>query len=90
MRLADVCGQVVATRKDGRLAGVRLLLVQPVDEQGRPAGCQARGTNFYGRFTPEDSQSRRQGRRIGEYQRGGQACRQTSASAAVRRTRWCN
>ena len=38
MRLARVCGQVVATRKDARLDGIRLLLVQPVDHEGNDQG----------------------------------------------------
>ena len=38
MRLVRVTGQVVATRKDAKLSGARLLLVQPVDEGGRAAG----------------------------------------------------
>ena len=31
MQLARVIGKVVATRKDKKLTGVRLLLIQPVD-----------------------------------------------------------
>jgi len=38
MRLARVTGQVVATQKDPKLEGIRLLLVEPVDENGRAAG----------------------------------------------------
>jgi len=38
MRLARVTGQVVATRKDPRLLGARLLLVQPVNESGGDVG----------------------------------------------------
>ena len=35
MILARVIGTVVATRKDERLAGKKLLVVKPVDERGR-------------------------------------------------------
>ncbi len=38
LRLARVCGQVVATHKDASLEGIRLLLVQPVDVEGKAAG----------------------------------------------------
>ena len=38
MYLARVVGTVVATRKDDRLEGCKLLVVQPLDEKGRPEG----------------------------------------------------
>jgi microcompartment protein CcmK/EutM len=38
MQLAQVVGTVVATRKEGSLDGLRLMLVRPVDEEGRPTG----------------------------------------------------
>lgn len=38
MRLARVVGSVVATRKHDTLRGATLLLVQPVDDTGRPVG----------------------------------------------------
>ena len=38
MRLARVVGSVVATRKHDALRGATLLLVQPVDDTGRPVG----------------------------------------------------
>ncbi|MFP4206016.1 MAG: EutN/CcmL family microcompartment protein [Spirochaetaceae bacterium] len=38
MKLGVVVGTVVASRKDPSLEGVKLLLVQPVDEQRRPVG----------------------------------------------------
>ena len=38
MQLAQVVGTVVATRKEGSLEGLRLMLVRPVDEEGRPTG----------------------------------------------------
>jgi microcompartment protein CcmK/EutM len=38
MYLARVVGTVVATRKDDRLEGCKLLVVQPLDEKGKEAG----------------------------------------------------
>ncbi len=38
MYLARVVGTVVATRKDDRLEGRKLLVVQPLDEKGRDSG----------------------------------------------------
>lgn len=38
MQLAKVIGTVVATRKDDSLVGVKLLVVQPVDSEGKPSG----------------------------------------------------
>ena len=38
MRLARVIGSVVATRKHHTLVGARLLLTQPVDQDGRSVG----------------------------------------------------
>lgn len=38
MQLAKVLGNVVATVKHESLAGVRLLLIQPHDHDGRPDG----------------------------------------------------
>jgi ethanolamine utilization protein EutN len=38
MHLARVIGDVVATRKDGNLAGLTLLIVQPLTEARQPAG----------------------------------------------------
>jgi len=38
MLLATVVGTVVATRKDERLEGKKLLVVRPVDERGAPTG----------------------------------------------------
>ena len=39
MILGQVVGTVVATRKDERLAGSKLLLVQPVQPDGSPRGA---------------------------------------------------
>jgi ethanolamine utilization protein EutN len=38
MILARVVGTVVATRKDERLVGSKLLLARPVDPRGQPEG----------------------------------------------------
>jgi len=38
MQIGRVIGTVVATRKDPKLAGTKLLLVQPLDPAGRPRG----------------------------------------------------
>lgn len=38
MQLARVLGTLVATRKVEGLEGVKLLVVQPLDKQGQPAG----------------------------------------------------
>lgn len=38
MQLARVIGDVVATRKDESLKGITLLVVQPLNADGQPAG----------------------------------------------------
>ncbi len=38
MQLATVIGDIVATRKDDNLMGVTLLVLQPIDLHGKPAG----------------------------------------------------
>jgi ethanolamine utilization protein EutN len=38
MQLARVIGAIVATRKDENLAGIRLMLVQPLAPDRQPAG----------------------------------------------------
>ncbi len=38
MQLAKVTGTVVATRKEATLEGLRLMMVRPVDEDGKPTG----------------------------------------------------
>ena len=38
MQLARVIGDVVATRKDDALTGLKLLLVQPLDPERQPVG----------------------------------------------------
>jgi microcompartment protein CcmK/EutM len=38
MQLAKVVGTVVATRKEVSLEGLRLMVVRPLDEEGKPTG----------------------------------------------------
>ena len=38
MQLAKVIGTVVATRKEGSLEGLKLLVVRPLDDEGRETG----------------------------------------------------
>ena len=38
MQLARVVGTVVATRKEQSLQGLKLLVVRPIDEEGRESG----------------------------------------------------
>ncbi|NLU36828.1 MAG: EutN/CcmL family microcompartment protein [Clostridiales bacterium] len=38
MHLARVIGSVVATKKDKRLTGVKLLVIQPITSQGKDKG----------------------------------------------------
>ena len=38
MLLARIVGTVVSTRKEASLEGLRFMLLQPLDEQGKPAG----------------------------------------------------
>jgi len=40
MQLAKVVGTVVSTRKETSLEGLRLMMVRPVDEEGKPTGQQ--------------------------------------------------
>ncbi len=40
MQLAKVVGTVVSTRKEASLEGLRLMMVRPVDEDGKPTGQQ--------------------------------------------------
>ncbi len=40
MQLAKVVGTVVSTRKETSLDGLRLMIVRPVDEEGKPTGQQ--------------------------------------------------
>lgn len=40
MILARVVGNVVATQKNKHLIGKKLLLIQPIDMEGKPAGAE--------------------------------------------------
>lgn len=48
MQLGVVCGTVVASRKDERLEGISLLLVQPIRPDGSPAGKTLVATDTMG------------------------------------------
>ena len=48
MITARVVGNVVCTRKDEKLVGVKLLLVQPVDLEGAPKGNPLVGIDAVG------------------------------------------
>ena len=48
MRLGRVVGQVVATRKDDALEGKTLLVIQPLDKQGRDRGRTLVGVDAVG------------------------------------------
>lgn len=39
MQVAKVIGTVVATKKDERLDGVRLMVIQPIDSSGKHMGA---------------------------------------------------
>lgn len=48
MRLAQVVGTVVSSAKDIPLLGKKLLLLQPIDRQGRPHGRKLVGLDSVG------------------------------------------
>lgn len=48
MQLGRVVGTVVATRKDDALEGKTLLLIQPLDKQGRDRGSTLVGVDAVG------------------------------------------
>ena len=48
MQLGRIVGQVVATRKDDGLEGKTLLLIQPLDRQGRDRGRTLVGVDAVG------------------------------------------
>lgn len=54
MQLARVVGTVVATRKDEALRGVKLLVVQPLAADGRPAGAPFVATDAIGAGAGEE------------------------------------
>jgi microcompartment protein CcmK/EutM len=54
MQLARVIGEVVATRKDDNLVGIKLLLVQPLDASRQPSGRPLVAVDAVGAGTGED------------------------------------
>ncbi|MEB3299485.1 MAG: EutN/CcmL family microcompartment protein [Candidatus Sericytochromatia bacterium] len=48
MFVGEVIGTLVATVKDPALQGIKLMLVQPLDESGRPAGPPLVATDSIG------------------------------------------
>ncbi|MBI6547050.1 MAG: EutN/CcmL family microcompartment protein [Cyanobacteria bacterium NC_groundwater_1444_Ag_S-0.65um_54_12] len=53
MFVAEVIGTLVASVKDPALTGVKLLIVQPLDEAGKPAGSPLIATDMIGIGTGE-------------------------------------
>ena len=54
MQLARVIGTVVATQKDPRLNGLKLLVLQPLAATGKPAGRSIVGVDSVGAGIGED------------------------------------
>jgi microcompartment protein CcmK/EutM len=54
MQIARVVGDVVATRKDEALVGIRLLVVQPLTPDRRPAGRAIVAVDSVGAGVGED------------------------------------
>jgi microcompartment protein CcmK/EutM len=54
MQLARVIGDVVATRKDENLVGIRLMIIQPMTETREPAGRAIVAVDAVGAGTGED------------------------------------
>jgi ethanolamine utilization protein EutN len=54
MQLARVIGTVVATRKDENLAGIKLLIVQPLTPEREPAGRPLVAVDAVGAGVGED------------------------------------
>jgi ethanolamine utilization protein EutN len=48
MFIGEVIGTLVATEKDPSLAGIKLMIVQPLDEHGKPAGDPVVATDSIG------------------------------------------
>ena len=48
MQLGIVCGTLVASRKDGRLEGINLLLIQPITPDGKSTGKTLVATDSMG------------------------------------------
>ncbi len=54
MQLARVIGDVVATRKDEQLVGIKLLLIQPLTPERQPAGRALVAVDAVGAGVGED------------------------------------
>ena len=54
MLLARVVGTVVATRKDDGLTGIKLLVVQPLETDGKPSGKPLVAVDSVGAGAGED------------------------------------
>ena len=54
MQLARVIGDVVATRKDERLVGIRLMIIQPMTPERENAGRAIVAVDAVGAGTGED------------------------------------
>ena len=54
MQIARVIGSVVASRKDENLAGITLLLVQPLNPEGQPFGRALVAVDAVGAGVGED------------------------------------
>ena len=54
MQIARVIGDVVATRKDERLTGIKLLIVQPLAPDRRPVGRPLVAVDAVGAGVGED------------------------------------
>ena len=54
MQLARVIGDVVATRKDENLVGIKLLIIQPMTETREPAGRAIVAVDAVGAGAGED------------------------------------
>jgi len=48
MFIGEVIGTLVATEKDPSLTGIKLMIVQPLDEHGKPAGDPVVATDSIG------------------------------------------
>ena len=48
MQIAEVVGDVVATRKDENLKGLKLLILQPLTPDGKPSGRTLIGVDSVG------------------------------------------
>ncbi len=66
MQIARVVGTVVATKKHGKFEGAKLLLVQPLDLEGRARGGALLAVDSIGAGVSEDVLIVLEGRAAGE------------------------